>query len=95
MQDVTASFQHLSQKLLLLLKQQDQLVKERDKLQAENESLKQSVAAEQQLAKILEEKLAILQSSNGHMDDTTKKAFEKRINQYIKDIDKVIAHLNA
>jgi hypothetical protein len=30
-----------------------------------------------------------------NMDDKSKKEFEKRINGFIKDIDKVISHLQA
>ena len=43
----------------------------------------------------LDQKVAILKTAAGNMDDKSKKEFDKKITGYIKDIDKVIAHLNA
>ena len=43
----------------------------------------------------LDQKVAILKTAAGNMDDKSKKEFDKKITGYIKDIDKVIAHLNG
>lgn len=42
----------------------------------------------------LEIQTGILKASTGNMNDKEKKDFEKRINQYIKDLDKCMAMLN-
>ncbi|MBD0368004.1 MAG: hypothetical protein ICV53_18105, partial [Flavisolibacter sp.] len=42
----------------------------------------------------LHQQIAILKMAAGEMDTKDKKDFEKQINQYIRDIDKCIAHLS-
>ena len=93
--DVTAHFQDLAQKLQGLLKQQELWKRENEKLKQSIVQLhEQTHAYEQQIAS-LKEQLAIVQTAAGNMNEEDKKAFEKRINQYLRDIDKVIAHLNT
>lgn len=85
----------IANKLKLLLKQQDQLRKE-------NEKLKQNLAARELELETLkislgkaEEQISVMKASAGNMDERSKLEFEKKINQYIKDIDKVMVHLNG
>jgi cell division septum initiation protein DivIVA len=94
-QDATARFQDLGNKLQLLLKFQEQLLRENEKLKQEAAQLREQSEQGQQEIQGLKEQMAILQTAAGNMNEEEKKAFEKRINQYIRDIDKVIAHLNT
>ena len=78
-----------------------QLLKQYQHLQKENQKLKESLqkaAAEnetrQQEAEQLQLQLNILKSAAGQMPDADKKAFEKKISQYIRDIDKCITLLS-
>lgn len=78
-----------------------QLVKQHNALQKENQSLKEEVnsskkLAEQQHANIdrLKQQVEILKLSNGEMNEAEKKQFEKRVNSYIKEIDRCIAMLS-
>jgi len=45
-------------------------------------------------AEQLQQRVDILSSSKGEMHGEEKKAFEKRLNQYVKEIDKCITLLN-
>jgi predicted nuclease with TOPRIM domain len=93
--DLQANFQHLGQKLQQWLKLQDHLVREKERLKADNQHLQEQLKEKEAVVKLLEEQVAILKSAAGPMDDPSRKDFEKKINQYIRDIDKVIAHLNT
>jgi predicted nucleic acid-binding Zn-ribbon protein len=93
--DATAHFQDLAQKLQSLLKQQEQWKRENEKLKLSIVQLQQQTHAYEQEIILLKEQLAIVQTAAGNMNEADKKAFEKRINQYLRDIDKVIAHLNT
>jgi hypothetical protein len=70
-------------------------------LQAENEKLITEVNSQklivqqcQQQNEQLNQQVMILKTSSGKMDEPDKKAFEKKINQYIKEIDKCIGLLS-
>jgi hypothetical protein len=42
----------------------------------------------------MEEQVNLLKASSGQMDETSKKAFEKQLNHYIREIDRCIAMLS-
>ena len=77
------------------------LVKQYQQLQTENEQLRKEVrlfAEKQEAYKIkmetLEEKVAVLKTATGHLNDTDKKEIEKRLNHYLKEIDRCITMLS-
>ncbi|MGB4770685.1 MAG: hypothetical protein WBP58_04475 [Chitinophagaceae bacterium] len=77
------------------------LVKKQQVLEKENEKLKTELDRKQGLELELKEKVGQLEEqlnlakvSGGQMDDVSKKAFEKQLNQYIKEIDRCIAMLS-
>jgi chromosome segregation ATPase len=78
-----------------------QLLKKHLGLQKENEKLKQELGQsslrqdhlKSELDK-LQQKTELLRLSKGEMNDPEKKIFEKRINGYLKEIDKCIGMLN-
>jgi hypothetical protein len=78
-----------------------QLLKQYQHLQKENERLKNTVKkqeeenqAKTQHIEQLEMKVNILKASAGKMNEAEKKAFEKKINQYLKEVDKCITLLS-
>ncbi len=77
-----------------LLREQASLLKEADRLRTLSQAQQATIAQMQERQTALEQQVVILQTAAGQMDDKGKKQFEKRINQYLKDIDQVIAHLN-
>jgi predicted nucleic acid-binding Zn-ribbon protein len=78
-----------------------QLLKQYLLLQKENEKLKETLkdmqlTREQEIEEInrLQQQVSILKTSIGQMTEPDKKAFEKQINQYIKEIDKCVSLLS-
>ena len=43
----------------------------------------------------LQQQVSILKMAAGEMSDKDKKIFERKLNQYIKEIDKTIAYLST
>jgi chromosome segregation ATPase len=90
----------LEQQLKRINDKVQQLLKHRELLQKENEKLKGELHQLQgrhtgntaQLEQLLQQ-VEILKASKGELSDTEKKAFEKRLNQYIKEIDHCITLL--
>lgn len=88
--------QHLKRiqdKLQQLLKQHAALQKENSKLKEELGSAQQKIAAQQKNADELKQQVSILKVSAGDMNEADKKEFEKRINGYLKEIDRCITML--
>ena len=89
-----SQFNQLNDKLQLLLKQQNRLKRENEKLRQELEDCKTKEATYQQRINELDEQVYVLKMSAGEMSEKDKKDFERKINQYIKEIDKCIAFLS-
>jgi chromosome segregation ATPase len=87
-------FNTINDKLQLLLKQQLRLKRENEQLREELKEEKRREQGYLRQIDLLENAVAILKLSTGDMDDREKKEFEKKISQYIRDIDKVIAYLS-
>jgi len=84
----------LQAKLQLLLKKYAALQKENLQLSHEMEDIRKKQAASSERMNALELQNAILKTSAGKLTDQEKLDFERRINQYIKDLDKCITILN-
>lgn len=90
----TEQIERIRQKIQGMLKKQQALEKENEKLRAE---LGKVSAVEQDLKSkmvMLEEQVNVLKASSGQMDEQSKKAFEKQLNHYIREIDRCIAMLS-
>lgn len=88
--------QHLKriqEKLQQLLKQHAAERKENSKLRKELEAALQKIEGQQKTADELKQQVSILKVSAGEMSEADKKGFEKRINGYLKEIDRCIAML--
>jgi len=81
-------------KLQQLVRTHEQLMKENAKLRTEVAELR--LKQESNAGKIaeLEQSVAVLRTLTGHMDEPDKKALEKQLNQYIREIDRCIAMLS-
>ena len=89
--------QHLKRiqdKLQQLLKQYTTVQKENNKLKEQLVSANQKTTAQQKNVDELKQQVSILKLNAGEMSETDKKEFEKRINNYVKEIDRCIALLN-
>lgn len=95
MSELQPYISRIAQKLQLLLKKQEHLRKENEKLRSDLAAKEKAITEMESKLVALEEKVAILKTAAGNMDEKSKKEFEKKIGLYIRDIDKVIAHLNG
>lgn len=94
---MNATEQHLKriqEKVQLLLKQHTALQKENEALKEEVEQLKKEASLSKENSAKLQQQVEIMKYSNGEMDGEDKKQFEKRINTYIREIDRCIAMLS-
>lgn len=83
----------INEKLQQLLKQRDMILKENEKLKEEVKQLKQNHTTHLMRLEQLQQQVEILRSAKGEMNETEKKAFEKRLNHYIREIDRCITIL--
>lgn len=90
----------LELQLKRIYEKQQQLLRQREVLLKENEKLKGEIRQFQlnhtsHLARLeqLQQQVEILKASKGEMNEAEKKTFEKRLSQYIREIDRCIALL--
>ncbi len=91
---VDQQFTALYEKVQGLLRQYNRLEKENEKLRDELEESRNRENATQGKVEELQQQIAILKLAAGEMTDKDKKTFERRLNQYIREIDKAIAYLS-
>ncbi len=88
--------QHLKRiqdKVQQLLKHYSALQKENESLRKELETVKKEAAQYQEVADGLKQQVSVLKLNAGDMNETDKKELEKRINAYLKEIDRCIVML--
>ena len=93
MSNTELHLKRIQDKLQQLLKQYAALQKENSRLIQELASAQQKLAAYQKNTDELKQQVSVLKLSNGEMNEADKKEFEKRINGYLKEIDRCIALL--
>lgn len=94
MKTIEEHIDFINSKLQVLLKKYASLQKENVSLRSEVELYKEKQLQSLQKIDSLETQANILKTSAGSMNEDEKKNFEKKINQYIKEIDKCITMLN-
>lgn len=90
---VDQQFNIINDKLQQLLKQQGRLKKDNERLREELQKCRETETNYQQKIDELSQQISILKLAGGDMNDKDKREFEKKINQYIREIDKCIAFL--
>jgi len=91
---VDQQFNIVNEKLQQLLRQYNRLQKEADKLREELQEARNKEAETRQRMEELQMQVSILRAAAGDMNEKDKKEFERKINQYIREIDKCIAYLS-
>lgn len=94
MNTTAQQLQRIQNKLQQLLKQYTALQKENNRLSEEMESAHKKITAYQKNADELKQQVSILKMSSGEMNGADKKELEKRINGYLKEIDRCIAMIS-
>lgn len=84
----------ISEKLQLLLKQHSHVRKENEKLKEELRITQEKLAGHQAEAGELKQQVSVLKMNAGGMSAADKKELEKKINSYLKEIDRCIALLS-
>jgi chromosome segregation ATPase len=87
-------FNTLIDKLQQLLKQFNRLQKENERLKEELQHSKSKETEMQRRMEELGQQVSILKVASGDMSEKDKKDFEKKISQYIREIDKCISFLS-
>ena len=94
MDNIEAHIKTVNEKLQQLVKKHAALKKENDNLKEELTNLKEKEVEYKFALHELDQKVSVLKASAGDMPEADKKDFEKRVNQYIKEIDKCIGLLS-
>ena len=91
---VDQQFTTLNEKLQLLLKQYNRSQKENERLKEELLHAKNKETDCNRRIEDLQQQMNILKLSSGDWNEKDKKEFEKKINQYVREIDKCISFLS-
>jgi predicted nucleic acid-binding Zn-ribbon protein len=94
MTEVEKQLKRIQDKLQQVLKDHSALQKENLRLKEELDKNRTQSFNNQQTIEELKQQVDVLKISSGDWDEKDKKEFEKRINTYIKEIDRCIALLS-
>jgi len=94
MSQLEQQLKRMNEKLQQLLKQYQSLQKENEKLKQEFQQVTTRYDAVSVESEKWQQQTEILKLSKEQMTEAEKKAFEKRLNQYVKEIDRCITLLN-
>ena len=94
MADLEKQLKRIQDKLQQVLKDHSSLQKENLRLKEELDKNRNQSFANQQTIEELKQQVDVLKISSGDWDESDKKEFEKRLNSYIKEIDRCIALLS-
>ncbi len=96
MVDLESQIKNVQEKLHQLLRQQQLLQKENQRLRREVDRATQLSQEKEDLAMLLQEQMDALKLGNSSSrSEEERTALEKRIDGYLKEIDKCLALLNA
>ena len=94
MSDLEIQLKRIRDKLQQVLKDYAALQKENLRLKEELDKNRTQSFAHQQNIEDLKQQVEVLKFTSGYWEEGDKKEFEKRINSYIKEIDRCIALLS-
>ena len=87
---IDEQIKRINEKLQLMLNQFQLVKKENEKLRQELKQLKLKDIEQNTQIETLLQRVDILKASKAQLSEDEKRAFEKRINQYLKEIEKCI-----
>ncbi len=94
MNNLETHIKSVNEKLQQLLKKHIALKKDNENLREELKKCKEKEAEYKYALHDLDQKVYVLKAASGKMSEVDQKEFEKRINQYIKEIDKCVGLLS-
>ena len=90
---IESQIQRIQDKLQQLLTQRDLLLKENGKLREELRKTKEGQAVDTRRLEQLKQQVEVLRVTKTAMSEGEKRELEKRLGQYIREIDRCIAFL--
>lgn len=93
MPDLSAHIDRIREKAQELFRRGQALQKEVERLTKENDLLRSQEATQMAQINQLRRQVDVLKMNVGSLNDQDKKALEKQLNQYIREIDRCIALL--
>jgi peptidoglycan hydrolase CwlO-like protein len=94
MSDLEKQLKRIQDKMQHVLKQHAALQKENLRLKEEIEKNKNQSLSKQKNIDELKQQVEVIKITSGEWDENDKKEFERRINGYLKEIDRCIALLS-
>jgi chromosome segregation ATPase len=94
MQQTDQHLERIQQKIQRLLKAYNMLLSEKKDLLKKVEELKNQKEQQTILIDELQQKLQLLKAAKSELSEDEKKAFEKRLTEYIKEVDRCIVMLS-
>ena len=87
-------FKRIQEKTVRLVRQYQQLQNENEHLKKELRLITEKEESYKNRVENLEEKVAVLRTATGQLNEADKKEVEKRLNHYLKEIDRCITMLS-
>jgi chromosome segregation ATPase len=94
MEEAPQQLERIQSKIQQLLKSYKSLQKLNHQLKEEVDSLRRQREKQNESIEEMQQQLIILKAAKSELSDDERKAFEKRLGQYIKEIDRCITMLN-
>ena len=95
MVDLDLQIKSIQEKLQQLLKQQAVLQRENQRLKKELNKATGLLEEKQSLMQSLQQQMDVVKLGSGNLNEAEKNALGKRIDVYLKEIDKCLALLNT
>ena len=95
MRNSDEQIKRIEDKIQLLLKEYQQLQKELQRLQKDNLQLREELELKTKKSNDQAQTIDVLKIQSFTQNDTSKKELEKRINNYLKEIDKCLNLLQS
>jgi chromosome segregation ATPase len=95
MVDLDLQIKSIQEKLQQLLKQQAVLQRENQRLKKELDKATGLLEEKQSLMQSLQQQMDVVKLGSGNLNEAEKNALGKRIDIYLKEIDKCLALLNT
>jgi peptidoglycan hydrolase CwlO-like protein len=95
MEDMQDQIQRIENKVQHLLKEYHSAQKEIQRLQKENLSLMAQLQSQTEKVNQMHQRVEVQKMMGSNMEEKAKKDLDKRINTYLKDIDKCLALLHS
>jgi chromosome segregation ATPase len=95
MEEMQDQIQRIENKVQQLLKVYSHAQKEIQRLQKENLNLTEQLQSQAEQARQLHQRVDARNFAGSNLEEKAKKDLEKRINTYLKDIDKCLALLHS